>query len=58
MTEPRELTEAELAQVSGGKITQENRGGNEPGGVAVGIPAKNPAGHEPPGQQPVPPGQA
>jgi hypothetical protein len=54
---PVELSEAELDQVTGGKITQTNRGGNEPGGVAVGIPATNPAGNEPPGQQPVPPGQ-
>jgi hypothetical protein len=53
----RDLSDAELDQVTGGKITQTNPGGNEPKGVAVGIPATNPAGHEPPGQQPVPPGQ-
>jgi hypothetical protein len=32
------------------KISQENRGGNEPGGEARGIPAKNPADKCPPGQ--------
>lgn len=53
----RKLSLAERDQVTGGKIAQTNGGGNEPNGVAVGIPAKNPAGHEPPGQQPSPPGQ-
>jgi hypothetical protein len=32
------------------KITQTNRGGNDPGGVANGIPHTNPAGKCPPGQ--------
>jgi hypothetical protein len=32
------------------KITKENRGGNEPGGEARRIPAKNPADKCPPGQ--------
>ena len=32
------------------KITQENQGGNEPRGEARGIPAENPAGKCPPGQ--------
>ncbi len=31
-------------------ITQVNGGGNEPKGNANGVPAKNPAGNEPPGQ--------
>jgi bacteriocin-like protein len=50
----RELTEAELKEVSGGKIVAENRGGQTPEGNALGVPRKNPAGHEPPGQQPSP----
>jgi hypothetical protein len=34
--------------------TQENGGGNTPNGNANGVPtvAENPAGHQPPGQQP------
>ena len=32
------------------KITQVNGGGHTPNGQANGVPAKNPAGHEPPGQ--------
>ncbi len=32
------------------KISKENQGGNEPRGEARGIPAKNPAGKCPPGQ--------
>jgi hypothetical protein len=32
------------------KITKENGGGNTPKGEAKGIPAKNPAGKAPPGQ--------
>jgi hypothetical protein len=31
-------------------IVQVNGGGNTPNGEANGVPAKNPAGHEPPGQ--------
>jgi hypothetical protein len=33
-------------------ITQVNGGGNTPNGNANGIPATNPAGHAPPGQNP------
>ena len=36
---------------------QTNAGGQKPGGVAVGIPATNSGGNDPPGQQPKPPGQ-
>jgi hypothetical protein len=36
--------------VAFGAITKENAGGNEPKGEAKGIPAKNPAGKCPPGQ--------
>jgi hypothetical protein len=32
------------------KILQVNGGGNIPKGEANGVPASNPAGHEPPGQ--------
>ena len=31
-------------------IVQVNGGGHVPGGNANGVPASNPAGHEPPGQ--------
>jgi hypothetical protein len=31
-------------------IVQVNGGGNVPNGQANGVPASNPAGHEPPGQ--------
>jgi len=31
-------------------ITKINGGGNTPNGDANGVPAQNPAGHEPPGQ--------
>jgi hypothetical protein len=53
----RELTNTEIGQVSGGKITegqQVNGGGNIPHGNANGVPKQpntNPAGHAPPGQQ-------
>jgi bacteriocin-like protein len=50
----RELSEKELREVSGGKITpiKENGGGNTPNGEANGVPTfnENPAGHRPPGQ--------
>ena len=50
----RELTDAELNQVSGGKITpvHVNGGGNTPNGQANGVPSENqnPSGHAPPGQ--------
>jgi hypothetical protein len=53
---PVELTEAQLDQVTGGAIEQiqVNGGGNTPNGNANGVPtvAVNPAGHQPPGQQP------
>jgi hypothetical protein len=45
----RELTEKEIQQVSGGKITAVNGGGHTPGGNANGVPRENPAGNEPPG---------
>jgi len=45
-----ELTDAELDQVHGGKISHENNGGYTPGGNAFGVPHQNPAGQEPPGQ--------
>jgi hypothetical protein len=45
----RSLTQAELRQVSGGKITKTNGGGNTPNGEANGIPSRNPAGHAPGG---------
>jgi hypothetical protein len=51
---PVELSEAQLDQVAGGKITpvKENNGGNTPNGNANGVPTvnQNPAGKEPPGQ--------
>jgi bacteriocin-like protein len=50
----RTLTEKELEQVSGGKITPVpvNGGGNTPNGNANGVPRenRNPAGKAPPGQ--------
>ena len=50
----RELTQAELDQVSGGRIVavKENGGGNTPNGNANGVPEENqnPAGKAPPGQ--------
>ena len=36
--------------VAFGAIEQVNGGGNTPNGEANGVPASNPAGHEPPGQ--------
>jgi hypothetical protein len=47
---PVELSEAQLDQVAGGKIVKVNGGGNTPNGNANGVPATNPAGKEPPGQ--------
>jgi hypothetical protein len=44
------LTQTEVTKVAGGKITKTNGGGNTPNGQANGIPATNPAGHAPPGQ--------
>ena len=56
----RELAKTELDQVSGGKITtfQENPGGNRlpagsnSQGQAIDTVSENPAGKQPPGQQP------
>jgi hypothetical protein len=49
-----ELTDEQLDQVSGGKITavKENGGGNTPNGQANGVPTynENPTGFRPPGQ--------
>ncbi len=47
---PAQLTDAEMDKVVAGAITQTNNGGNTPNGQANGIPATNPAGHAPPGQ--------
>jgi len=47
---PVKLDQAKMDSVSGGKITQVNNGGHEPNGEANGIPAKNPTGKAPPGQ--------
>jgi hypothetical protein len=55
MPQPKELTDAQLDLVQGGKITQENGGGQTPGGNAFGVPSENPAGNEPPGQNKGPP---
>jgi hypothetical protein len=44
------LTKAKMASITAGKITQTNGGGHVPKGEANGIPARNPAGHAPPGQ--------
>jgi hypothetical protein len=50
----RELTDVELNQVFGGKITpvKVNGGGNTPKGEANGVPTENqnPTGFPPPGQ--------
>lgn len=46
----RDLKPEELQQVAGGAITQTNGGGNIPNGNANGVPASNPAGYQPPGQ--------
>ena len=57
----RELTQAELNQVNGGKITETTTTTNPQGRETQGTPGKaqmtktvatNPAGNEPPGQQP------
>jgi hypothetical protein len=39
-----------VSGVAFGAITKENGGGNQPGGEAKGIPAKNPADKCPPGK--------
>jgi hypothetical protein len=48
--EPVKLNDVQLDQVVGGVITQTNGGGNIPNGKANGIPATNPTGFAPPGQ--------
>ena len=48
--EPVKLSKVQLDQVVAGAITKTNGGGNTPNGNANGIPAKNPAGFAPPGQ--------
>jgi len=48
--QPVKLSQAQLDQVVAGTITKTNGGGNTPNGNANGIPAKNPAGFAPPGQ--------
>lgn len=50
LAEPVKLSKAQLDQVVAGAIEQTNGGGNVPNGNANGIPASNPAGNEPPGQ--------
>jgi hypothetical protein len=50
MAEPSTLTDHQMGKVTAGVITQTNKGGQVPNGVARGIPATNPAGHAPPGQ--------
>ena len=47
---PVQLNKAQLDQVVAGAIAQTNGGGNVPNGNANGVPATNPAGHAPPGQ--------
>jgi hypothetical protein len=44
------LTSAQMDGIRAGAITQVNGGGNVPNGAANGIPATNPAGKEPAGQ--------
>ncbi len=48
-TTPVKLTEKQMKKITAGKIEQINGGGNTPKGEANGVPAKNPAGHEPGG---------
>jgi hypothetical protein len=45
----RKFTIRKLEERIAPKILQVNGGGNIPNGEANGIPASNPAGHEPPG---------
>jgi bacteriocin-like protein len=50
----RELTEKELEQVSGGKLTTENPGGQQHGASQI---TENSGGNKPPGQnKDLPPG--
>ena len=48
--EPRKFRIQKLEERIAPKILQVNGGGNVPNGNANGVPASNPAGHEPPGQ--------
>ena len=51
----RELTQAELDQVTGGALTSENPGGQSQGASQV---TRTPSGNAPPGQnKDLPPGQ-
>ena len=45
----RKFTIRKLEERIAPKILQVNGGGNIPNGNANGVPASNPAGHEPPG---------
>jgi hypothetical protein len=47
--EPRRFRIAKLEERIAPAILQVNGGGNIPNGNANGVPASNPAGHEPPG---------
>jgi hypothetical protein len=47
---PVKLSKDKLDSITAGAITQTNNGGNTPGGNANGIPATNPAGKAPAGQ--------
>jgi hypothetical protein len=44
------LMDAQMDEVRAGAILQVNGGGNIPNGNANGVPASNPAGFQPPGQ--------
>ena len=48
--EPMKLNTMQLDGIVAGAISKTNGGGNTPQGNANGIPATNPAGHAPPGQ--------
>jgi len=48
--EPVKLDGVQLDGIVAGAISKTNGGGNTPQGNANGIPATNPAGHAPPGQ--------
>ena len=48
--EPVKLSKGQMSTITAGKITQVNKGGNVPSGQAKGIPATNPAGKAPAGQ--------
>lgn len=47
---PAKLSKEQMSTITAGKITQVNKGGNVPSGQANGIPATNPAGKAPAGQ--------